>query len=740
MGNNTNSSESHQESVSNPQQKKEVIKESSRQSFRRKSVNKIRKKEIKYELNIYLYSNLDQDNYIINYLFNLNNPILDFTTMNIKGKFTKENSDLLIQSFKEEKNYKNVIIVPINSISDFQKTIEPKDKNEYEEKNILHHFNKSLNFSVQPFFILIDYYEKDFIIEPHVIEKNFVLSKYYQLKRLGTDFEIVFLININSEDKDKINIFKNIVLTKKKNNDDFDISINGKYFYNISLGNEELIGLEEFLEVFDNKTINSFKITLVLINQNSIFSEELTQYEKLEREITEVTFNYYYLKKENLSLMLNKYNMLDETNFMVLRRKKSPKDELLKYACYYNHFDDILYCEQNSYYSIKINIAVGGLNKSGKSTLINAIFRRKRCPEINGSCLSEYTLKDYALNFIEFSSTSNIMKNFEDKKNEMKKINEDINCFLFCINFEQSFFDDDVDIKNIFDTLFKFEIRTFFVITQSDKPESREYKNFINKVIEIINSIIKNYPQDKAKKVFGDNLEIKFIPVFSKKKRYHGHIIHPFGLDILFDRLYNYFNQKKIIFDKDEINRNYENNNELLKSIFDSKSDFLMRINKKMELQAFNYIFKFIILNPNYLKNITIESLYKIYDYAYYNFLNNYKYIIDLLKEEEKLSIYKVLNGPRMGEDEIKSIIESTEYKEMIDEFKDIKDIINTSFIDFLSSKLSKILVKNLYKIIEENLLIYVKELFKTYNKAIMDLLELKNYFEQFYLEDKNIF
>ena len=64
----------------------------------------------------------------------------------------------------------------------------------------------------------------------------------------------------------------------------------------------------------------------------SNFSEELIEYEKLEREINEVTFFYYSLKKENLKILCQ-HSMLDERNFFVKRYKKSPKDILLKVAC-----------------------------------------------------------------------------------------------------------------------------------------------------------------------------------------------------------------------------------------------------------------------------------------------------------------------------------------------------------------------------------------------------------------------
>ena len=121
---------------------------------------------------------------------------------------------------------KNILIIPINSISNFKKIIESE-----EEKNILAHFNNSLTSEtseLQPFFFFIDYdyTNVDFIINNVIVKKNFVLERYYQLKRLEIDFEIYFDMVIKGKDKAKIEILKNILLQKKKNLDDFRITIN----------------------------------------------------------------------------------------------------------------------------------------------------------------------------------------------------------------------------------------------------------------------------------------------------------------------------------------------------------------------------------------------------------------------------------------------------------------------------------------------------------------------------------
>ena len=115
-----------------------------------------------------------------------------------------------------------------------------------------------------------------------------------------------------------------------------------------------MIELETFLEIFNDPTINLFHISLILINQNSDFLEELAEYEKLEQEITLVRFNYYSLKKELFNSFISKYNVLEPRNFAIKRIKKDQKYQLFKYASFYNNFDDILYCDQISYYQYKI--------------------------------------------------------------------------------------------------------------------------------------------------------------------------------------------------------------------------------------------------------------------------------------------------------------------------------------------------------------------------------------------------
>ena len=97
----------------------------------------------------------------------------------------------------------------------------------------------------------------------------------------------------------------------------------------------------------------------------------------------------------------------------------------------------------------------------------------------------------------------------------------------------------DDEIKDVFDTLIKVKLRTFFVITQSEEPEYGNYQRFKDNLIVEIKNIKSKYPENIANKVFGVNVEDQIIPICSMKKTFHNIDIKPFGLDILFKKLYD---------------------------------------------------------------------------------------------------------------------------------------------------------------------------------------------------------
>ena len=712
-----------------------------------------KKTTIDFKINIYIYSNHTDNKLIKNFIEDFKSPFINCQIEVIEGQFSSEISNHIISNFQEnykEKNNKNVLIIPIKSISDFQKIIESE-----EEKNILAHFNNSLTPEQQPFFLFIedDYSYTDFTKKSFIVKKNFVLERYYQVIRLERDFEISFNFYIKGNDKEKIQTLKNILLEKKKNLDDFNLVINENYYQN--LFGEETEKLESFLENnFVDNNNKDYKISLVIINQNSDFMKELGEYEKLEREIKRVQFSYYYLNTNKLKQLLSNYSGLDERNFTVKRAIKSPKYQLLKYTTFYNNFDDILFSNQISYYPYTLNIGIWGFKKSGKSTLINSILNEKRCIESQennnrSNVICKYNLKeikkdpikDYPINFIEFPGfdlkTENIMFKQREKKEKMHII-------LFCIKYEDSLPENLDYIKSIFDILVEFKISVFFVVTQSESPDSKEFKIFKDKLINLFDKIKDNYSKELYNSIFGETLEKRIIPIFSLKKILNDKIKNPFGLDKLFNQLSELFTPKKIEYDiflntdeKDREIKNLIQDNELLR-IFNSKESLLNDLKIKMESTALNLFFKILIYKPDSLNNISIEKVCNIYDYIFDHFLIIFKQIIDKLDEKTKLSLYNKSNEQRVNIEELKKILENKELEDMKRGLIGTKELINSPIIKILSKKLSKLVIDKFLGIISEHFFDFFEYLIKTFNKSILALDELKQYFEGMYLEKNN--
>ena len=748
---------------------------------------KIRNDKIKYELNIYVYSNIEVNNYFKQLLLVCNDGAFNWTIKFLEGGFTKQNSNELVECFNEDfkkKTFKNVIIIPINSISDFEKSICQ------DETNIFKHFiDKKLYNEKQPFFMLFDYDEKDFIKE--ISSDEVTIEKFFELKRKEIDFdisaEILYEKELNAPEK--LENLKNLFIKKKNNKDDFEIIVNTTNIY-INIFGEENVELEKFLKVFDDESVDIFIISLVTYNQTTKFRDELKTLKSLK--IVTLKFIIWKFKKEKLNNILNKkeYNILDQRNFNVIRGKKSPKFQIIKYTGYFNQFGDILFCEQASYYPAKLNIAVGGFIGSGKSTLINTIFGEKRCLESQGSSvtnyISQYTLKDYPLNFIDFpgfgtkqgdlDNTSLFVDNIKKKMQDMQKINEIIHCFLFCIKFDERIFDEkDNEMKKVFDIIVKLQIKTFFIITQSEPSDNYEFERFKENLINGIRQLENNYKTNNDKilfsNVFGD-VENCIIPIYCLKKYSHGNFIKPFGLDNLFTILNESFKSKMINKSKfDELNKKYRDiynneerikfsvevdaevqnlikNNHLLK-VYGSKEKFIEGLRAKWKAELTTFIFKTFLVAPKYLykgKDVLIEFFYDTFYEILIRILSVYKMAVD------NENNYEVI---------IKRFIECIQKDEFtVDNLND-KEMKNFKFPKFLrfifpilspiyyllggsilavttniwSNKITDIMIE---EIVNKNFYECFDILIASFNKGIEALKELSENFENFYKENNN--
>ena len=545
---------------------------------------------------------------------------------------------------------------------------------------------------------------------------------------------------------------------------------------------KENIELLQFIQIFEDKNIEIFKISIVSFNQNTPLIDEFNKYQLFKDNSLKIKIIYFEFKKEKIQTLLNKYTNLDQRNFNIIRERKSPKSQLIKYAGYFNQFGDILFCDQTSFYPAKLNIAVGGFIGSGKSTLINTILGEKRCLEGQGcsitNYISQYTLKDYPLNFIDFpgfgakqgdmANTLLFVNDIKNKMEEMKKINEVIHCFLFCIKYEERIFDEkDNDMIKVFDIIIKLQIKTFFIITQSEKSDTYEFKRFKTNLINGVKQVEKKYKnKDLLKKVFGENLENQIIPIFALKKRQFGHNIQPFGLDNLFSSLYGFFLDKKISDDLfrlnlglgqlvqeadikgrnvgiDNVVQKLIDNNELLKC-FESKETFLKGLRQKCEGEFSKFIFKTFLIAPKYIyltKGIFLTDLM-------YTFLNEiltiYKFSID--NESNYEVIIKRIIERNFKIEELKKM-EIDEEKEKV--FKPplflkilfpiispLYYLLGGSILGLFLNKISKKLADSFVEeAVNPNFYLFFKRVIESFNKAIDSLEEISKNFEISYSE-----
>jgi GTP-binding protein EngB required for normal cell division len=410
-----------------------------------------------------------------------------------------------------------------------------------------------------------------------------------------------------------------------------------------------------------------------------------------------------------------------------------------------------------SYYPFKINIGIGGFNGSGKSTLINTILEEKRCSEEKGynnnnDSVYEYNLKEFGLNFIEFpgfnsklDNTEQIINKIKLKILEMSKNKEKLHCFLFCINYEENLSEENQLINKIFESLFEINTRIFFIITQSEKPDSEGFKQIKGKILNILGKAKNNYSKEVIDIILGQHIENAIIPIISTNKKLGEKTLKPFGIDILFIHLFDYFSLKIIknnnIYEDEYNDKDIQKliNEHFLLKIFNSKNDLLESLKLKMEKYASNFFYKVLILNPNYLNNFSKDIIYKLYDNIYNQFIINYKYIIDKLKEEEKLRFYNISKLSRVNKDEIDKIFNSPEFDKIKSGLIENKELINSPHLNLLSKKISDLIIEQFYRIIKDNKYFpdFFKDIINSFNMTIAALYVISDYYREFYLKNE---
>ena len=636
---------------------KEIIK--------RENQMKNRENKLKFELNIFIYSNSPIDKGLKKSIENYNSDIYKW---NIEEKvgFSDANSKYIFDKCKDnfkEKNFKDVIVIPIKSVENFKMTLKEKGKDILDKMN-------DLNEEEQPFILIIDENENDFIKYEDPItfdepEKNIntyttfldnFIFKTINYKKKEKD--IFLKINFEINDENKLNLFVNYIMKKRNDHNDFEIFINDKLFYQrLYIEHHDFTFEKRIKEEFDRH--NNIQVRLLLYNIN--LNEYYDYFEQLG--IYKIEILFYSFKKELLNNILNnkKYDYIDKRNFKVIKSKHSPKNYLLKYTGYYNQLGEILFFDQVMFYSAKINIAVGGYIGSGKSTLINTIFEDKICMEGKGSSITNFvyqlSLKEYPITFFDFpgfraqrngkKNTSLFVEEIKSKLSDLKKLDEVIHCFLFCIKYEGRIFDEkDEDIQEVFDAISELRIRTFFIITGSEEEHTREFRDFKKILLNNLEKVKKKYAQDIIKKIFGEDPSNSIIPILSRDKIYHGNKVKAFGLDNLFKKLYEYFEDKIINYQKElyyneETLKIFIKDNELLK-IFESKQKLSNDLRDKIKNEFEKFLYNFLLKAPKYIYSFSEESLYEIVNEVIQHFF----YIFNCyLNQKNDIEKYQFVNS-----------------------------------------------------------------------------------------------
>ena len=326
-------------------------------------------------MNIFIYSNEIMDERVVKSITTYDSDIFDWTFENVIGyskKSIEKLADTCEADFRKNK-FKNVIILPIKSMSDFKTTIEQ------DENDIFERFN-DLYIEEQPFFLFIGEEEDDFFeYKSEIIlkklkndEKEFdyssfneeIINNILNYKRKEIDFQLN--VNFNIKLIDKIKDLKEYCIKLRDNKEDFEMYINNELFYQ-SIYNVENIDILKS-NIMEERLENILKNNNVLQIKLMIYNININLYHKYYEifEIKKVDFLSFEFKNYLLNNILRKYEDIDKRNIDVIRFKKTCKNNLLKYIGYFNQLGDIIFYDKLDFYPIKINIAICGYLDVGK--------------------------------------------------------------------------------------------------------------------------------------------------------------------------------------------------------------------------------------------------------------------------------------------------------------------------------------------------------------------------------------
>lgn len=397
---------------------------------------------------------------------------------------------------------------------------------------------------------------------------------------------------------DEITKERNIAITSLLQEDYLN-----KDFYDIIIVSVKALDDENtklFISHFQSSTRQKIKQPFILF---LTLKEENPNIKCLYNQIT----NKYFDKRN-----LNALRFPEENDFSVVTNYISEK------ISYYNGYGD-LYDKNELTSEYLFNILICGISGVGKSTFINMFQHSKRSKEGEGNSVTDkiirFTHPKYPIGIYDTPGFENeatvtkvreLLKNYNEiLRDERKKIN----LILYFLPYTERLI---LEMeKTILDYLFGLDCEIIFVINKV--VDDRNGENYLRYEEAFKDEIENNYSK------FRDM--IHYVPINLYPAYKNGKLeAKAFGLDDLFNKIYDIFNKYKIpIKNIEKIStipelQTFLSENKLYNQ-FKNKNDFIITLKSKSSKYILNYS-KNIIYNINKEKDIK-KMIYNIYSLYY---------------------------------------------------------------------------------------------------------------------------